>query len=265
MGAAAPVLVITGARMAATAALRIVPALGEHFRMLVVHAGTAPDARGGTGGVAALADQVLDRLDAAGEPDAHVYGLSFGGMVAQELVARHPARVRSLVLGATSAGGDLRVPPEPTAADFLARRSELPPEEALWASVPYRYSQRTRRRHAQRIGQDIAAQLRAPVDPAVHRFQRDAAMAHDAGARLDEVAVPTLIVHGDEDLLVPVANALALRSAIPGAELLVLPEAGHGYPTDDPDADRRVAAFLLAQPASRRRRTASGSGRATPT
>ena len=169
-----------------------------------------------------------------------MYGLSFGGMVAQELVLRHPERVRSLVLGATSAGGRLRTPPAEGAADFIRRRAEMPADEGLWAAVPYNYALATRRRAADRIGQDVAARLRDPVPPEDHRVQREAVLEHDAAARLGAVAAPTLVVHGEEDLMVPPANAHALADAIPGARLHLVPDAAHVIPTDAPEADAEV-------------------------
>jgi pimeloyl-ACP methyl ester carboxylesterase len=269
--AAPPVLLITGVGMAASVALRTAPVLAEHFRVLAFHAAGPAEPVADGEVMARLAGEAVAMLDAAGAADAHVYGISFGGMVAQELALRHPDRVRALVLGATSAGGELRVPPEPAAREFITRRPSLPPEEGLWASVPYGYSQRTRRRYARRIGEDIAARMRAPVDRQLHRVQRDAAIAHDTAARLQAIAVPTLVVHGDEDRMVPAANGFLLRDAIPGAELLVLQEAAHVYPTDEPEGDQQVAAFLRDQgasrsrrAASRSRRAASGSGRAAP-
>ena len=258
------VLIVTGVGMAAAVAARTVPVLTEHFGVLTFHAGRpADDGRAGAGSaIERLADDALAVLDGAGADRAHVYGLSFGGMVAQELALRHPDRVGALVLGATSAGGSLRVAPDSDAQAFIARRSQMPPEEAVWGSVPYSYAVATRRRHASRIGQDIAVRLRAPVDPDDHRVQRAAALEHDAADRLQDLDLPTLVVHGEEDRLVPPANGVAVAGAIPGARMLLLPDAAHMYPTDDLDADARVASFLLEQSPSRRPPRASGNGRA---
>src|SRR5437868_2296649 len=141
--------------MAAVAKMRIAPALGEEFRVLLVQAGSAAGGRGDEQILPPLADEAIAVLDAADEPHAHVCGLSFGGMVAQLVALRHPDRVCSLVLASTSAGGGLWAAPDEVTEAFLRRREQMPAEEKLWAGVPYSYALATRRRHASRIGEDL--------------------------------------------------------------------------------------------------------------
>ncbi|HEY4409373.1 MAG TPA: alpha/beta fold hydrolase, partial [Acidimicrobiia bacterium] len=73
--------------------------------------------------------------------------------------------------------------------------------------------------------------------------------------RLGQITAPTLVVHGEEDVVVPPANARQLARRIPGARLRLWPETGHLYVIDEPRADREIARFLLdhsaASPASR--------------
>jgi pimeloyl-ACP methyl ester carboxylesterase len=191
-----------------------------------------------------MADDAVAVLDAAGTDRAHAYGISLGGMIAQELALRHPERVDALVLGATTPGG-----PDAVAADydtlaFFRRRGEMSAEEAVWASVPYNYGPRTRAERAHLIGEDIAQRLRYPIEPEPYAAQLAAALGHDAHARLGEVAAPTLIVHGEADRMVAPENARLLAAAVPDAVLETFPGAGHLYPTDEPAADRAVARFL---------------------
>src|SRR5262249_44135022 len=160
-------------------------------------------------------------------------GISMGGMIAQELALGFPDRVASLVLGATSAGGALATPPDPSTLAFLARRAAMPDEEGRWASVPYVYSERTRRSGGERIGEDVARRRTYAFHAGGYRAQLMAASAHDPAARLGEITAPTLVLHGTEDRMVPPANGRALATAIPGARLLELENAAHLYTTDE--------------------------------
>jgi 3-oxoadipate enol-lactonase len=240
------VLLVMGLGMTLTAWWRTVPVLSESFRVL------AFDNRGiGRSASSALpysvgdmADDAIAVLDAAGEDAAHVYGISLGGMVAQQVALRHPERLRALVLGATTPGGSHAIAPREPALSFFARAAAMGPEETVWASVPYIYAERTRRRHADRIAQDIARRLRFPTDPVAYGRQLAAAVGHTTAGRLDRIAAPTLVVHGEEDPVVPADNARVIASCIPGAELRLWPNAGHFYPTDEPRADREIARFL---------------------
>jgi pimeloyl-ACP methyl ester carboxylesterase len=235
-----------GLGMNATGWWRTVPVLAGSFTVIAFdNRGVGRSARPpGPYTVAGMADDAVAVLDAAGAERAHVYGISLGGMIAQEIALRHPERVDKLVLGASTPGGSRAVAADDDTLKFFNRRAEMPAEEAVWASVPYNYGPRTRAERAQAIGEDIAQRLRFPIEAEPYRAQLSAALGHDAHDRLGEVAAPTLVVHGEEDRMVAPANARLLAGAIRDSELLTLPGAGHLYPTDEPSADPAVARFL---------------------
>jgi pimeloyl-ACP methyl ester carboxylesterase len=191
-------------------------------------------------------------LDASGEQRAHVYGVSLGSLVAQEVALRHPDRVSALVLGASSAGGFAAYKPSPSslAQTFTLRAGTMGPEEAQWAAVPYTYAERTRREHPERIAADIARRLITPPSPLAYIHQAAAIAAHDTYERLNQVSAPTLVVHGEQDIFIPPANAVVLAERIPGAQLRLWPDAAHMYMIDQPRADEEIADFLARQGAA---------------
>jgi 3-oxoadipate enol-lactonase len=242
------VLLIMGLGMTATGWWRTVPVLVDAgFRVITFdNRGVGRSERPpGPYTAAEMADDAVAVLDAAGVEAAHVYGISLGGMIAQELALQYPQRVRALVLGATTAGGAAHVPADEEVNTVVRLRAQMTAEYAVWASVPLNYSRRTRRDAGDRIAEDIAQRLRFPVEPEYYAAQLAAAHAHDAP--VSEIRAPTLVVHGEEDVLIPPANGERLAAAIPGAELQLWPETAHLYFTDEPEADRRVAAFLSAR------------------
>ncbi len=235
-----------GLGMNATGWWRTVPVLARSFTVLAFdNRGVGRSSRPpGPYSVPVMAGDAIAVLDAAGFDRAHLYGISLGGMIAQEIALRHPARVDRLVLGATTPGGEQAVAADPDALAFFKRRGEMTAEEAVWASVPYNYGPRTRADRAQLIGEDIVQRLRFPIEPEPYLAQLAAALGHDAYERLGDIRASTLVVHGSADRMVAPANARILADAIPSADLELLPDAGHLYPTDDPEADTAVARFL---------------------
>jgi pimeloyl-ACP methyl ester carboxylesterase len=165
-------------------------------------------------------------------------------MVAQEMALRNPERVEALVLGATSPGGRSAVLPGALPMTFLARAGAMGPEEAEWAAVPYTYAESTCRLHADRIAENIARRVNTAPSPLAYLHQAAAAAAHSAFDRLGQIAAPTLVMHGEDDLAMPPQNALMLAERIPGAQLRLLSQAGHLYFIDQPRADREIARFL---------------------
>ena len=245
-GAGAPVLLVMGLGMTATGWWRTVPVLAESLRAIAFdNRGVGRSGRPlGPYSTPEMADDAIAVLNAAGVEAAHVYGISLGGMIAQEIALRHPNRVRSLVLGATTPGGEHAVAADEETLAFFRRRGQMSAEEAVWASVPYNYGPRTRAERGQLIGEDIVQRLRYPIEPEPYSAQLEAALAHDAYNRLHAIDKPTLVVHGERDRMVAPENARILADAVPAARLMTLPEAGHLYPTDAPEADREIARFL---------------------
>src|SRR4051794_31760730 len=245
-GQGPPVLLILGQGMSLEAGWRTVAALSGRFRVL-----SFDNRDMGRSDrallpylIPQLARDAIAVLDAAGERRAHVYGISLGGMIAQEIALRHRDRVASLVLGATTAGGPRAVPMDARVLTFYARVGAMGAEEAEWAAVPYSYGLRARRDHGNRIAEDIARRLSHAPDAMAYLHQVAAAATHSTQGRLGEITAPTLVVHGGQDQLQAPRNAELLASGITGAELETWPEAGHLYVTDEPEADLAMGSFL---------------------
>jgi pimeloyl-ACP methyl ester carboxylesterase len=255
LGEGPAVLLIAGQGMTVDAWWATIPVLARSFRVIAFdNRDTGRSSRSPWPySVAQMAHDAVAVLDAAGEQHAHLYGISLGSLVAQEVALRHPDRVQALVLGASSAGGFAAYKPSPGsfAQTFLVRAGAMGPDEAAWAAVPYTYAERTRRFHPERIVDDIAHRVSSPPEPLAYMHQAAAVATHDAYERLNRMAAPTLVVHGERDVFVPPANALVLAERIPGAQLRLWPDAGHMYTIDEPQADREIARFLLHHSAVR--------------
>lgn len=176
--------------------------------------------------LAEMADDVRAVLDDAGVLDAHVVGLSMGGAIAQELALRHPEWVRSLTLVSTFARADARL-----AAILAAWRVIYPrlgPRDFARQSWPWLFSWRYfERPHALRTLQRYAEESPTPQEPDAFVRQIDAQADQDRRERLAAILVPTLVIAGAEDALVPPYLGRELADAIPGARFALIHGVGH--------------------------------------
>ena len=223
-----------------------------HFSQ--TYRGIAPDARGvGQSDappppytVEQMAQDAVAVIDAAGVDRAHVVGLSLGGAVAQELALGHPQRVRSLALLATFAAQAPRGRAlleawralYPVAIGDARLRKAWELQAYCWLFTDRFWRGEANVRAALRF-----AATQPPQPPDGFVGQVDAALSHDARDRLPRLRVPTLVIHGALDQLCPKENGEELARLIPGAELFLLPEAGHAV---NLEGQRAVNAALRA-------------------
>ena len=176
-----------------------------------------------------FADDTAGLMDALDIASAHVYGMSMGGLIAQELALNYPQRVRTLILGATGCGGREAVDASPETLALMVTVSNLGPQEAAEKGLILLYSDEfIAQKREKLIARALAqADLRAP--PEAYARQLQAVMRHRTYDRLPQISCPTLIIAGAEDKIMPVENSRILAERIPGAELVILPKIGHGY------------------------------------
>ena len=180
------------------------------------------------------ADDVARMLDALGLDSVAIGGLSMGGYVAMALLRRHGDRVRALVLADTKAAAD----PE-QARDKRERMADLlsddPQSTVLLDEVlPNLVGKTTTEKRAMIFGR-VKALVQAAPAPAVAWAQRAMAARPDSFDTLRGFAGPALVIRGEEDALASADDMRAMADALPNAQLVTIPEAGHLSAVEAPD------------------------------
>jgi pimeloyl-ACP methyl ester carboxylesterase len=202
--------------------------------------------------IALFADDLAAVLDAEGIAAAHVLGVSMGGLIAQEFHQRHAERTTTLVLGCTGPGVNdpnfVPAPPEIQAVLEMDRRMESA-ETVIQAMVEAFYHPHYRERVPDLADRLLRFEREQPQPPHGYHRQLRAVLEHAPDpTRLDEINVPTLVLHGADDEVWPVDNAHYLADRIPGARLHVIPGAGHMFMVEQPRAfNAAVLEFLEEQ------------------
>ena len=186
--------------------------------------------------IATMADDAAGLLTHLGLARAHIFGVSMGGMIAQELALRHARQVRRLILGCTSCGGpQARLASLGVLAQFLTAQN-LPRPEALRQQWPVLVSAAflaTQQAFLERL---TACALAYPTPDHTAFRHMLAVQRFNSYGRLGQITAPTLVMSGDQDCLIPPANARLLAEKIPDARLHLIAGAGHGFFWEAPEA-----------------------------
>jgi pimeloyl-ACP methyl ester carboxylesterase len=178
-----------------------------------------------------MADDAKGLLDAIGIDLAHVFGVSMGGMIAQEFALNYPDKVISLMLGCTQCGGTETIQPTPEALAFLfsPEMAKLSVEERARQTAPWLWTKEFINNNTKAVELYVEITSRYPTPTHGFACQAKAIMAHDTYERLPQITAPTLVIAGNADRLIPAENSKILASRIPNAELVILENAGHGF------------------------------------
>ena len=175
-------------------------------------------------GIADWADCLAGVLDHAEIQRAHIIGLSWGGLLAQEFYRRHSVRVLSLVLADTYAGwkGSLHETVSQERLSACLQDASLPPGEFILRYLPGMFSQSV----AQEVREELAG-IMSDFHPTGFRLMASALAHADTRDLLPRIRVPTLLIWGDEDERSPLTVADQFVKEVPKAKLAVIIGAGH--------------------------------------
>jgi 3-oxoadipate enol-lactonase len=260
-GSGEPLLLIMGWGGNAATWNPQLPGLAERYRVIAfdnrgIGRTSAPP---GPYTIGQLADDALGLLDALELERAHVFGISMGGMIAQELALAHPGRIGALVLGCTSPGGE-------RAAGFARLRGDIATfheegEDSMpdleWFSefLKRLWTDDALARSDSKLQDFVISMIRFPPTPHGLHAQASAIAAHDTHARLHQIRSRTLVTTGAQDELIDPRNSVLLAEEISGAELCIYPGLKHAFHLERPDLVNELIVDFI----ERERRATNGA------
>ncbi len=194
--------------------------------------------------LADMADDAMALLDHLGIDSAHIMGASMGGMISQHVALEHPERVRKLVLACTTPAMGYK-PPDLSVTAKLMPRPGLPREQIARETLDILFVPEFIRTRTDIIDEVMKMSLAnlAPLKGIMG--QMNAIMGHDTRHRLKDIFHDTMVITGTDDVLIPPEHSDLLAELIPGAKLVKLPNAGHGFFVEAAEAaNRHVLEFL---------------------
>jgi 3-oxoadipate enol-lactonase len=220
---------------------KVVPELAQDFKVITFdnRGAGASDKPAGPYSVRIMAEDTIGLLDTLNITSAHVMGHSLGGFIAQELILLRPDLVNKLILASTNCGGMDVIPITPEAMEVLTNR-EGDPMELVKRGIAIACAPDFIKQEEELTQELIAYRFSNPVPPEQYQAQvmagagMSALSAEQVKERTTSISVPTLILFGEYDQVVPPGNAEILSSLIADSEVKIIAGTGHMFPIEDP-------------------------------
>lgn len=251
-GSGKPLILIAGLGYSHWQWYKMVPLLAEHFQVITFDNRGVGQSEKPAGPYTAqlLAQDTVGLLDELHIEKAIIAGHSMGGFVAQAIALDFPQRVEKLILCSTNFGGPNHVPVTPEAMKVLTDVSSDPLtrfKNGLAVSTAPDWSEK----NPEMIEEWVKWRVANPIEPAPYQAQLAIGLGllPESAAfenKLSRINIPTLILFGAHDKVVPPANADLLAQKITGSSVLTFPDAGHFFPIEIPEAASRAITDFAA-------------------
>jgi pimeloyl-ACP methyl ester carboxylesterase len=242
-------VLIHGATLHSGVFYRQAPEFAQHFRTVTFDNRGAgrTDAPDEPYSMRQLADDTARLMNVLQISRAAVMGVSMGGMIAQELAINFPERLSCLVLACTHFGGKSAMQASPEMQAAMAAGGKATAEQRQ-LQLQAMFCDETIKQRLELIQQVNEIRATHPMAPFALKRRMQALTAHDTAERLGSIEVPTMVLTGNEDRLVPPGNAQMIAERIPNSVLKELP-GGHGFFIEHPElVNPLVIDFVKAHP-----------------
>jgi pimeloyl-ACP methyl ester carboxylesterase len=252
-GSGHPLLLIAGVGYSSWYWKWIVPELALDLQVITFDNRGAGDSEKPAGPytVEMMAADTAGLLDSLDIKDVYVMGHSLGGFIAQELVISRPDLVSKLILASTTHGGTKVIPITPEALQVMTNR-EGDPLDLVMRGIEVACAPGFKEKNPETVKELVEYRFTNPVPPVQYQAQvvAGAGMAaysdDQVAERMAAIKVPTLVLFGEHDKVVPPGNAELFVDKLDNAKIQIIPGAGHMFPIEAPDATVEVMRqFLL--------------------
>jgi pimeloyl-ACP methyl ester carboxylesterase len=247
-GDGAPLVLVHGLAYDRAGWGRLPELLADDFRVLLIdNRGVGEsDVPAGPYAVAQMAEDVVAVLDDAGIERTSLFGVSLGGYIAQELALTRPERIERLVLCSTAPGGPTAHPMPQRTVDVFARYPTMEREAGLRMFVENSLGDRGTRERPELVEEIFTYRLGHAPSVEAWTAQAAAGATYVSGERVSAISIPTLVIHGGEDVVVDPRNAELLGELIPNARVEIVPERGHLLVWEDSERVAELVREFLA-------------------